>query len=154
MPLRSAQRSPFSAVAAVGSPSTPLGAISRVSHAKLADEPSGLSSSGLIDVRDVIGGVGSGCDQLRRGVQQKRSFHLAGVKTVGALLRAEAFERGAGRAEERKGAQAELRAQIAGHHVDERSVAAVRVVEDELLETAGRDARAQIAHHGHESRAR
>ena len=36
-------RSPFSAVAAEGSPITPLGAMSLVSHAKFADEPSGLS---------------------------------------------------------------------------------------------------------------
>ena len=39
-------RSPFSAVAAVGSPSTPLGAMSFVSHAKFAAEPSGFSNSG------------------------------------------------------------------------------------------------------------
>src|SRR6516165_6185418 len=40
------QRSPFCAVACDGSPSTPLGEMSRVSHAKFANEPSGLSSSG------------------------------------------------------------------------------------------------------------
>jgi hypothetical protein len=38
--------SPFSAVAADGSPKTPLGAMSLVSQAKLADEPSGFSKSG------------------------------------------------------------------------------------------------------------
>ena len=37
--------SPFSAVAGEGSPMTPLGAMSRVSHAKFAEEPSGLRSS-------------------------------------------------------------------------------------------------------------
>src|SRR5258708_2569813 len=39
-------RSPLSAVAADGSPNTPLGAMSLVSHAKFADEPSGFSNSG------------------------------------------------------------------------------------------------------------
>ncbi len=41
-----AQRSPFSAVAGEGSPITPLGAMSFVSQAKFAAEPSGLSNSG------------------------------------------------------------------------------------------------------------
>jgi len=40
------QRSPFSAVAADGLPITPLGAMSLVSQAKFADDPSGLSNSG------------------------------------------------------------------------------------------------------------
>ena len=39
-------RSPFSAVAAVGSPRTPLGAMSLVSQAKFAEEPSGFRGSG------------------------------------------------------------------------------------------------------------
>ncbi len=39
-------RSPFSAVAAVGSPRTPLGAMSFVSQAKLAEDPSGFNNSG------------------------------------------------------------------------------------------------------------
>jgi len=39
-------RSPFSAVARDGSPITPLDAISFVSHAKFADEPSGFSNPG------------------------------------------------------------------------------------------------------------
>src|SRR5580704_6301373 len=39
-------RSPFSAVAGEGSPITPLGAMSLVSHAKFAEEPSGLINSG------------------------------------------------------------------------------------------------------------
>src|ERR1700675_4173721 len=40
------QRAPFSAVAGRGSPRTPLGAMSRVSHANVAGAFSGLSNAG------------------------------------------------------------------------------------------------------------
>ncbi len=66
------------------------------------------------------------------------------------FLRAEAGEGRAGGAEEAEGAEAELGAEVAGHDVDERGVAAVGVVEDELFEAGGRDAGAEIADDGHE----
>ncbi len=51
---------------------------------------------------------------------------------------------------QRKGAQIEFGAQIAGHHVDERGVAAVRVVEHEFFESGAGNAGAKIAQNGHE----
>ena len=66
-------------------------------------------------------------------MEQVGCLDFAGVEAVGALLRADAFEGRAGRAEEREGAQSELGAQIARQHIDERSVAAMRVVEDNFL---------------------
>ncbi len=128
----SSQRAPFSAVAGRGSPITPLGAMSRVSHAKVAGAFSGSSSSRLGDVRDVVDRVRRSVDEFRHRGQQQRRFHFARVKSVGAFLRAEAFELHAARAVQRKRAQAEFGAQIARHHVDQRGVSAVRVVEDEL----------------------
>ena len=55
------------------------------------------------------------------------------------------------RTEEREGAQAEFGAEVARQHIDQRGVAAMGVVEDELFESAGGDAGAEVAHDSQKS---
>ena len=67
----SIQRSPFSAVEGLGSPITPLGAMSRVSQAKVAAAFSRTQKFGVFNVGDVVGGVGGGVDQLGVAASRK-----------------------------------------------------------------------------------
>src|ERR1700683_1469570 len=71
------------------------------------------------------------------------------MEAVGAFLRAESFELGADGAVQSKRAQAEFGTQIASHHVDERGISAVRIVDREALKSGGSDARAKVAQHGY-----
>ena len=125
-------RSPFSAVAARGSPSTPLGAMSLRQPRKVCRRALRLEQLRLIDARNVIRRVLVRVHQRRRRMQQIRRLNLAGVKAIRALLLAHALERRAGRTEQRERSQPELRAQIARQHVHQRCVAAMRVVEHQL----------------------
>src|ERR1019366_1019491 len=100
----------------------------------------------VIHLRNVIGGVLLGMHQLGTCVQQKRSLNLAGVKSIRSLLRTDALNRRTRGTKERESAQSKLGAQIASHYVYERSVASMGVVYDDLLESAGRDARTKITH--------
>src|SRR6266581_4098013 len=80
-------------------------------------------------------------------MQQICGFDLTGVEAISALLVADLLKLCSGRSEERKRAQAKLSAQVTGHNIHERSIAAVRVVQDQLRESGGRDTRAKIAQH-------
>src|SRR5271170_1671828 len=104
----------------------------------------------MINVGDVVGGVGRSVDELGSGGEEQGGFDLAGVEAVGLLLFAEAGKGCARRAEEAKDAKVELGAEIAGHDVDEGGVSAVGVVENEFLETCVTYARAEIMENSHE----
>ena len=150
------QSSPLAAVAGVGSPMTPeggdvAGEPGEVGGTKLrGEEGVGFAISGKVG--DVVGGVGGGVYEFRRGGQKPCGFEFASVEAVSLFLRIEAFEGGsAGRAEDGEGAEAELGAEVAGHDVYEGGVAAVSVEEGEALEAGGVEAGTEVSDDGHKS---
>ena len=126
------QRSPFSAVAADGIAHHAAGRNVLGEPRKVRRRALGLEQLRLIDARNVVGRVLLWMHQRRRRMQQICRFDLAGMEAVGPLLLAHTIKCRARRAEEREGAQSELRAQIARQHIHQRRVAAMRVVEDQL----------------------
>src|ERR1700761_909730 len=68
---------------------------------------------------DVVDGVGRGVDELGCRAEQECGFDLSSVEAVSFFLRAYAVEADASRAVKGEGTQAELSAEIAGHHVDQ-----------------------------------
>ena len=87
-------------------------------------------------------------DQLRRPRQEQRGFDLARVEAVFRLLPRKPL--GGSAPVEAKNPQAEFRAQVARHHVDDRTVPPVGVEEHQLAKPGGVDARAQVAQHRHQ----
>ena len=85
--------------------------------------------------------------EFRRGIEEQGRLDLIGVVAVSRLLGRDARQRFA-RSVQTERLHAELRPEIARHHVDQGRVAAVRVVEDNFVEAAGGDACAEVADDG------